>query len=92
VKAVDEWKFSSLYRRMHGSTQQKKLLHTKGMSLPRDYMSFVQTPLTQEEIDATRNAVNKSVPYGKDNWRDAMVDRFKLQATIRGKGRPKKSS
>ncbi|MFT7644965.1 MAG: putative transposase [Candidatus Paceibacteria bacterium] len=92
VNGVDEWKYSSLYRRVHGSVKQKKLLTTPDTALPEDYMSFVQTPLTSSELESVQNSVNKGVPQGKETWRDTMVDRFKLQATMRGKGRPKKCS
>ncbi|GEM_PF-2446861 len=63
-----------------------------GFTLPADYRQFVQTPLTSTELKSARNSVNKGVPQGSESWRDAMVDRFKLQATMREKGRPKKCS
>ncbi|NCS31871.1 hypothetical protein CO026_00655 [Candidatus Kaiserbacteria bacterium CG_4_9_14_0_2_um_filter_41_32] len=92
VNDVCEWKYSSLYRRVYGSEKQKKLLTKAGTTLPKDYISFMQIPLTPAELESARNSVNKGVPYGKEEWRDTMVDRFKLQATMRGKGRPKKYS
>lgn len=92
VKDVYDWKYSSLYRRINGSEKQKKLLTEVGITLPADYRQFVQTPLTSTELKSTRNSVNKGVPQGSESWRDAMVDRFKLQATMREKGRPKKCS
>lgn len=92
VKDVSTWKYSSLYRRQKGSDTQKKLLTTEGIYMPEDYLQFIQTPLTPAELESARNSVNKGVPYGAVAWRDAMVDRFKLQATMRMKGRPKKCS
>ena len=38
------------------------------------------------------NSLNKGVPLGNEEWKNTMVDRFKLQATMREKGRPKKCS
>jgi len=55
-------------------------------------VSFVQIPLTPAELESARNSLNKGVPLGNEEWKNAMVDRFKLQATMRGKGRPKKCS
>ncbi len=92
VSDINKWKYSSFYRRLHGSVKQKKLLSKPDTTLPKNYVSFVQTPLTPADLKSVRLSVNKSVPYGKEVWRDAMVDRFKLQATMREKGRPKKSS
>jgi putative transposase len=92
VSDVVQWKYSSLYRRIYGSEKQKKLLITDDILFPKEYLQFVQIPLTPAELESARNSVNKGVPYGKEEWRDAMVDRFKLQATVREKGRPKKCS
>lgn len=92
VNDVCEWKYSSLHRRMHGSPKQKKILTKKDITLPKDYLEFVKNPLTPAELESARNSVNKGVPYGKEVWRDSLIDRFKLQATLRGKGRPKKCS
>jgi len=92
VTDLREWKYSSLFRRLKGNDKQKKLLTKADTTLPEDYILFVQIPLTPAELESARNSVNKGVPYGKEEWRDTMVDRFKLQATMRGKGRPKKCS
>jgi len=92
VSRIKDWKYSSLYRRLYGSDKQKKILSVKDVIFPRDYLKYIQTPLTQKELEMTRTSVTKSVPFGKENWRDKMVDTFNLQATLRGKGRPKKSS
>ncbi|MEX0931045.1 MAG: transposase, partial [Candidatus Paceibacterota bacterium] len=92
VSDVSEWKYSSLYRRLKSGKKQKTILTTEDIVILKDYLQFLQTPLTLVEIESARNSVKKGVPYGKEEWRDAMVDRFKLQATMREKGRPKKCS
>ena len=41
-------------------------------------------------MNAIRRSINKDTSYGTDAWRDKMVVQFKLQSTLRRKGRPKK--
>jgi len=92
VNSVKEWKYSSAYRRIFGSEKQKAILSEEEISLPKNYLIFLEKPLTEAELSAARNSTKKGTPFGDIDWRDKMVNRFKLQATIREKGRPKKCS
>ncbi len=89
VKYVENWKYSSLYRRLKGTPKQKKILTDPEIILPRDYRKFIQEPISEDEINMIRNSISKNTPYGNSLWKDRMVDRFKLQATVRERGRPK---
>ena len=44
-----------------------------------------------EKLKELHYSVNKGKPYGKDKWIDRMIERFKLNATLRNPGRPKKA-
>ncbi|KAF3980103.1 MAG: transposase, partial [Methylococcales symbiont of Iophon sp. n. MRB-2018] len=33
-----------------------------------DWMSYVNTPQTQKELDKIRNSVNRQAPIGSKNW------------------------
>ena len=90
VKSVENWKYSSLYRRLKGTPKQKKILSKPGIVLPKEYRKFIQQPITEDEMNAIRRSINKNTPYGTDAWRGKMVVQFKLQATMRQRGRPKK--
>ncbi|MEX0925019.1 MAG: transposase [Candidatus Paceibacterota bacterium] len=92
VKKSERWRYSSLYRRLFGTPKQKKVITEPEVQLPADYLSFVNEPLSESELQAVRRCTKKCMPYGSNPWRDRMVDRFRLQATLREKGRPRKSS
>ena len=90
VKNIENWRFSSYHNR-----QQKLVKHflsTWPVTEPLDYKKFIQTPLTASELESARYSVNKGKPFGKTAWSNMMIDRYKLEGTIRGKGRPKKGT
>ena len=76
----------------YGSVKQKELLVDTTNILPSNYLELVQKPQSEREVEALRNATQRSVPYGKQPWKEKMIDRFKLQASVRARGRPKKGS
>lgn len=92
VKRAEDWKWSSLYRREKGSIKQQKLLSKWPIEMPKNYIKLVNEPQTNTELETLRYSVNKGKPYGSDHWIDKMIDRFKLGATLRNPGRPKKGS
>lgn len=92
VKKAENWEWSSLYRRENGSAEQKKLLSEWPIDIPKDYLYLVNEPHTNTEMEALRYCVNKGKPYGSEQWTNKMIDAFKLESTLRGRGRPKKGS
>ena len=46
------------------------------------------TPDKEEDLRRLRLSVNKGVPYGKDQWVEAMAKKYHLEPTLRGAGRP----
>lgn len=44
----------------------------------------------EENISVLRQSVNKSIPYGSEEWVKDMVEKFDLICTTRNPGRPKK--
>jgi putative transposase len=90
VKSIENWKFSSYYNRQKKLT--KFCLSTWPVTEPVDYKSFIQTPLTASELESARYSANKGKPSGKTVWSDKMIDRYKLEGSIRRRGRPKKGT
>lgn len=91
VKKAENWKFCSLWRRLYGNIQQKKLLTKWPISAPDDYLSFVNTSQLNEE-EHIRLSVVKGKPYGNDNWSMKIIKKFGLESTIRLPWRPKKGT
>jgi len=92
VKRAEDWEWTSLYRREKGSEEQKKLLSKWPIDVPKDYLGLVSEPHTNTELESLRYCVNKGKPFGNEEWTSRMIDAFKLESTLRGRGRPKKGS
>ncbi|MCA9355642.1 transposase [Candidatus Kaiserbacteria bacterium] len=89
VKNLNNWKYSSFYRR---ENNKANLLTKLPVALPRDYEDFIHTPLTAGELEVARYSVNKGKPFGGEQWSGDMIDKYDLDATTRGRGRPKKGT
>ncbi len=92
VKKAEDWKWSSLYIREKESRDQKKILSSWPVEKPTNYIKFVNEPQTAKELESLRYSVNKCKPYGKENWVNRIIDKFKLGLTTRERGRPKKGT
>ncbi|MEK7148652.1 MAG: transposase [Patescibacteria group bacterium] len=92
VKKSENWDFCSLARRLSGDVKKKKLLSVWPILEPKDYLSFVNTPQTIEEVENIRASVIKGKPFGTGEWIDIMIKKFGLEATARATGRPKKGT
>jgi putative transposase len=57
--------------------------------LPEDWSTFVDTPLTDAEIEKTRNSVNRQAPFGNESWRDEICASMALESTLKRRGWPK---
>lgn len=56
------------------------------ITLPEQWETFVDTPLTDAEIEKIRNSVNRQTPFGYEDWRDEMCAKLGLESTVRRKG------
>ncbi len=64
VQEVENWQWGSAWRRIHGSKEQKKLISTTPVELPSNYVQWINTPESIEELENIRVSVNKGSPYG----------------------------
>ena len=92
VKYVDQWRWSSLWRREHGDSQERQLLATWPLPRPRKWLSIVQDGQTESELKAIRHSVNKGIPFGSETWVKKTAKKLGLESTMRPRGRPKKRS
>jgi len=90
VNRADQWRWGSLHRREHGTSQQRKLLSKWPLPRPRNWLATVQQPQSQTELDALRKSVNKGIPYGSDSWVKATAKQLGIESTMRPRGRPRK--
>ena len=89
VKQAQDWKWSSAWRRINGTENQKKVLSSWPVDMPPDYLTYLNESQKEEEIDIIKRSIIKNIPFGADAWRNVIVKRFKLEQTLREVGRPK---
>lgn len=92
VKRAEEWRWGSAWRRSKGASKQRKLLAGWPFPAPRDYATLLNESQSDDEIEAMRRAVTRGNPYGSDTWAEKTIKKFKLESTVRLRGRPKKGS
>jgi putative transposase len=91
VTNVDAWRWSSLWRRLHGTRDEKQLLAKWPLALPRQWLEHVEQPLNEAELEAVRRSVQKGKPLGSAGWTQRTAKRLGLESTLRQRGRPRKS-
>ena len=89
VKKAQNWNYSSLSRRLSQNKEKIKLLSNWPIEEPDDYVSFVNTPLNNNEEKSIKYSISKSKPFGTDKWTNRVIKKYKLEATLRNVGRPK---
>jgi putative transposase len=87
VDRAEEWRWSSLWRRLHGDAE---LLSRWPVALPSDWNRRVNRALPAGELDACRRCVQRGQPFGSDRWVRYAAKRLGLEATLRPRGRPRK--
>lgn len=85
-----EWNYGSVYRRYKGTPKEKRLLYPWVFEEPKDYLSLLAQPLTPKEIEKIERSETKGVPFGDDGYVIEMVEKYGINSTLRGRGRPRK--
>lgn len=62
---VESWKWGSAYRRTAELAEFRVLISECPVPLPRNYLEWVNTAESSEELGSIRTLVNKAVPYTK---------------------------
>ena len=91
VKRAEDWRWGSLYRRVHGTPDELALLTDSPVPLGRLWCDYVNTPQSAAELDAIHRSVNRGQPYGGESWRKKVTAQLGLEHTFRPRGRPKKT-
>ena len=86
----DDWQWCSLWRREHGSAQERGLLGEWPVHRPADWLSWVNEPQTDKEIAELQLSINRSRPYGDSTWQRKTAEQLGLQRSFREPGRPRK--
>ena len=92
VQKSEEWRWSSLYRRKFGTTNQKSLLNDWPVPVQNDYNMRVNTILSEKSLNNVRQSITKGSPLGGEGWRTDLIKALNLGYTQRNVGRPKNGS
>jgi putative transposase len=93
VERAEQWPWSSLpwWAGRYGP-EPPPYLHAGPVPRPRDWVAWVNEPLTAAELAAVRQSVQRGAPYGSAAWAQQTAARLGLEATLRPRGRPRKDT
>jgi putative transposase len=90
VERAEDWRWGSLWRRVHGRPEEKQVLSDWPVPYPGNWTQLVNRPQTEGELQALRLSVLRGRPYGGERWVRSTAKRLGLETSLRPRGRPKK--
>lgn len=90
VRRAEDWRWTSLHRRQHGTSEERALLADPPTPLPRDWTRYVNEPQSEAELAALRTCIARGQPYGGERWTEKIARQLNLESTLRSRGRPPK--
>jgi hypothetical protein len=90
VLRAEEWRWSSLWRRCHGTAEERSLLATWPIDLPADWLERVNETDDEQELESLRQSVQRGRPFGQPQWQKEIAKRLGLESAYRPTGRPRK--
>ncbi len=92
VDRAEDWRWSSLNRRIAAPRTECSHLAEWPLPRPRDWLDFVNRPQTDAEVAAIKRSVRRGSPLGNKHWTEGTAADLGLENTLRPPGRPKKST
>ncbi len=89
VRSADAWRWGSLYRRQHGTPEERALLTDSPVPLGAQWLEHVNRPQSRTELEVIRRCVVRGQPYGDADWQQKTAERLGLEYTLRPRGRPR---
>lgn len=91
VERAEDWRWSSLWVREHGTREQRAVLSAWPTPMPGDWLTRVNRAITPRELERIHVSRDRGRPYGTDAWIGKTVSKLGLMHTIRSEGRPRKA-
>lgn len=91
VLRAEEWRWSSLWRRGHGTADERSLLTTWPVDAPEDWVARVNQADNEKELESLRKSVQRGRPFGTPDWQKQIAKRLGLESAYRPTGRPRKA-
>jgi putative transposase len=90
VERAEDWRWSSLWRHVHGTSEHRKMLCRWPLPRPRNWLDLVNEPQNEKEEEAIRHCVRRGKPYGDPEWITRTARELGLESTMRAPHRPRK--
>ena len=88
VRRAEQWRWSSLWTRQHGTDGHKAMLSPWPVERGRDWIKRVNEALTAKELEAVEASLKRGRPLGSAAWTRQIVSRLDLAHTTAPFGRP----
>jgi putative transposase len=88
VRKAEHWRWSSAGTASKDAERPE--LDPGPVARGRDWLEWVNRPLTAEELAGVRESVERGRPFGKERWQKRMATELGLEFTLRPRGRPRK--
>ena len=89
VDRAEDWPWSSLWTRRHGTPEQQAMLSEWPFPIPKNWTERVNAPLTNKEWQRLSPSLERGRPFGDEAWTAKKIASLGLEHTVRSEGRPK---
>ncbi len=86
VTSARDWAWSSIAALRDHKTRQ--LLTPSPVGKPADWLTVVDTPVNENELEALRQCGSRNAPYGNSDWAIKTARELGLESSLRPVGRP----
>ena len=88
IRKAERWPWSSVGEPPKGVG--RPVLDPGPVPRGRDWLQWVNRPLTAAELKAVHESVNRDRPFGSEPWQKRTAKRLGLEHSMRPRGRPRK--
>ncbi|MDF0676355.1 MAG: hypothetical protein P0120_18770 [Nitrospira sp.] len=78
-----------LWSSLRGGGGKEAWLQAVPVPEPKDWVDWVNAPMTDTEVAALRHSVNRGTPFGSAAWVQRTARRLGLEASVNPRGRPR---
>jgi putative transposase len=90
VLRAEKCRWSSLWRRLHGTADDQSLLASWPIEQWQDWVDRVNHTEDEGELESLRQSVQRGRPFGLPGWQKRIAKRLGLETAYRPRGRPRK--
>lgn len=92
VRRAEQWRWSSLWRRIHQMDDLPPFLSEWPIACPADWCEFLNQHQSQKELAVIRRSVQTGVPFGERSWQRDHLRRMGYSVEPKPRGRPRMAS